>query len=105
MPQTVGNFAIPLKTHHPWRPKAETLAWRCCVFGEYTTYAADDFDQTGCEWPRQTDEPADPVSNQLPLFDDGWQPDAPAGDPIFWPGEGGQEFPEDESVQHAPGEV
>lgn len=31
---------------HPWRPKAEPLAWRRYVFGEYTTHDADDFDQT-----------------------------------------------------------
>lgn len=94
----------PVKLH-PWRPKAEPLAWHRYIFGEYTTHEADDFDQTGCEWPGQADEPADPVSNQLLLFDDGWQPDAPAGDPIFWPGEGGQKFPEDDFVPHALGEV
>lgn len=100
---------------HPWRTKAEPLAWRRYVFGEYTTHDADDFDQTGCEWASQADEPADPAINQLALFDDGlpaealakegWQPDAPEGDPVFGPAKGVQEYPEDDFVQHAPAEL
>ncbi|MCF7688517.1 MAG: transposase [Cephaloticoccus sp.] len=102
--RTLLTKPVPVDPH-PWRAKAEPLAWRRFVFGEYTTHDTDDFDQTGCEWPGRADEPTDHDINQLTLFDDGWQPDAPEGEPVFWPGGGVQEFPVDDFVQHAPDEV
>lgn len=104
---TVGASLVDARSvpvhPHPWRPKSEPLAWRQYVFGEYSTDPQEDFDQCGCEVPPCYDEAPEDI-NQLTLFDDGFQPDPPEGEPVFWPLAGVQEFPDDDFVQYAPDE-
>ena len=88
---------------HPWRPKSEPLAWRQYVFGEYTTDPDEDFDQYGCEVPPCYEEAPD-ETDQLKLFDDGYQPDSPDGEPVFRAAAAVQDFPEDDFIQYAPDE-
>ncbi len=99
---SVGRETSPVVVH-PWRSKSEPLAWRQFVFGEYTTDQGDDFDQCGCEVPPCYEEAPEDI-DQLTIFDDGYQPDPPAGEPVFWPSAGIQEFPEDDFIRYSPDE-
>jgi hypothetical protein len=87
----------------PWRSKSEPLAWSQFVFGEYTTEQGDDFDQCGCKVPPCYEEASEDI-DQLNLFDDGDQSNPPAGEPVFWPSAGVQEFPADDFIQYSPDE-
>lgn len=74
------------------------------MFGEYPTDPDEEFDQCGCEIPDGFQAFPEETDQEL-LFDECYQPDPPQGDPIFWPSESVQAYPEEDYIRRNPVDI